>query len=917
MDLLIISETKIDSSFNDNLFKVEGYKMERRDRTTHGGGLMTFVRSDLPFKRRKDLECQEIETICYELSMAKRKWCIVGAYRKPSLENKVFENDITKSLDQIFLKFDHVICLGDLNYDLSRNDKSQPLINICDTFNLDNIVKQPTCFMKNQTPSLIDVILTNSKTLLCNTANFNCGLSDCHHMIATSLKETCSYVNNKNVTFRSYKNFSDAEFNQELSQVPFHVAHIFDDIDDIYWAHETLLREVLDEQAPLKQKKPKVKSPPYMNSQYRKIIYKTREARNNYNMNKTSENWKIYTKWRNNKTKTKRESISVYFQERCGGGPKSKDFWPTIKPFLSQKSTTKNDSNIILKEGDSLIADQKQVCEKMNTFYVNIAQNIGIENDTPVNDKHPSIEKIKENANVSNFDFQPVTESQVRKCIKRLDSKKATGVDAIPPKIVKAAAPVISRHIASMANEMQAKEAFPTQLKSAQVTPIYKKDDPFTEKNYRPVSILPTLSKIYERLLSEQLTEHFNSIFHDFLSAFRASYGCQTTLLRLVEDWKQALDNNMYVGAILMDLSKAFDCIPHDLLLAKLQAYGVSKHSCNLLASYLSNRHQRVKLGDHVSSWMKIIKGVPQGSILGPLIFNIFINDIFYFLKKCSMYNYADDNTVSYAHKQLTVLKAVVESETEITLNWFDDNQMQANPGKFQAIVGGKKTFSELKSFSVADNTIPCEETVKLLGVELDYQLNFNEQVSRICQKVARQLNVLQRISKFLSEETRLLVFKSFIRSNFNYCPIIWHFCSKVNTEKLEKLQYRGLKIVYNCYESSYEELLTRANLPTLHLGRLRTIALETFKCINNSAPKYIRDLVNLKQSSYSFRYENTLQIPTVRTVAYGQKSFRFEAARVWNSLPNELRKVSAFKDFERLIRTWTGPKCNCAVCHS
>ena len=160
---------------------------------------------------------------------------------------------------------------------------------------------------------------------------------------------------------------------------------------------------------------------------------------------------------------------------------------------------------------------------------------------------------------------------------------------------------------------------------------------------------------------------------------------------------------------------------------------------------------------------------------------------------------------------------------------------------------------------------------------------------------------MLQRIITFLSEETRLLVFESFVRSNFNYCPIIWHFCSKVNTEKLEKLQYRGLKIVYNCYESSYEELLTTANLPTLHLGRLRTIALETYKCINNTAPKYIRDLVNLKQSSYSFRYENTPQIPTVRTVAYGQKSFRFEAPRVWNSLPNELRKVSAFKDFERL----------------
>ena len=116
---------------------------------------------------------------------------------------------------------------------------------------------------------------------------------------------------------------------------------------------------------------------------------------------------------------------------------------------------------------------------------------------------------------------------------------------------------------------------------------------PSLKKNYRPVSILSTLSKIYERLLSEQLSDHFNSIFHDYLSAFRASYGCRTTLLRLVEDWKQALDQNMYVGAVLMDLSKAFDCVPHDLLLAKLQAYRISKHSCSLLASYLSKRHQR------------------------------------------------------------------------------------------------------------------------------------------------------------------------------------------------------------------------------------------------------------------------------------------------------------------------------------
>ena len=132
--------------------------------------------------------------------------------------------------------------------------------------------------------------------------------------------------------------------------------------------------------------------------------------------------------------------------------------------------------------------------------------------------------------------------------------------------------------------------------------------------------------------------------------------------------------------------------------------------------------------------------------------------------------------------------------------------------------------------------------------------------------KLHKQLNVLQRISKFLSEETRLLVFKSFIRSNVCYCPVFLHFCSKTNTEKLEKLQFRGLKIAFNSYESSYGELLSRDNLPTLHLGRLRTIALETFKCINNIVPPYIRNLVNVKQSTYSLRYENILYVPDRET---------------------------------------------------
>ena len=171
------------------------------------------------------------------------------------------------------------------------------------------------------------------------------------------------------------------------------------------------------------------------------------------------------------------------------------------------------------------------------------------------------------------------------------------------------------------------------------------------------------------------------------------------------------------------------------------------------------------------------------------------------------------------------------------------------------------------------------------------------------------------RLSKFLNEQTRLVIFKSFIRSNFNYCPLIWHFCSQTNTEKMEKIQYRALKIVFNDYISSYESLLDKVKLTTLHLSRLRTIATETFKCLHGLTPQYLQSLVKIKNSKYNFRYENTLQVPRVRTTRYGKHSFRFEAVRVWNSLPSDMRTIDKYKDFVRLVRTWTGPKCKCAMC--
>ena len=166
--------------------------------------------------------------------------------------------------------------------------------------------------------------------------------------------------------------------------------------------------------------------------------------------------------------------------------------------------------------------------------------------------------------------------------------------------------------------------------------------------------------------MNDQLLKHFNAIFHKLLSAFRKGYSCQSILLKFIEDAKKALDNGNYVGVIFMDLSKAFDCLPHGLLIAKLNAYGLTLPACELLGSYLSGRRQRVKIGGTRSHWSFLEKGVPQGSILGPLLFNIFLNDLFYFIEKCSLYNFADDNSLSNAASTLMDVKSNLQYDSKI-----------------------------------------------------------------------------------------------------------------------------------------------------------------------------------------------------------------------------------------------------------
>ena len=464
--------------------------------------------------------------------------------------------------------------------------------------------------------------------------------------------------------------------------------------------------------------------------------------------------------------------------------------------------------------------------------------------------------------------------------------------------------------ITNLINAGISHNSFPTTLKCAEVSPVFKKADNLKKGNYRSISVLTGISKMYESVINEQLLIHFVNIFDNLLSAFRKDYSCQSLLLKFVEEWKEALDENKFAGALFMDLSKAFDCLPHSLLIAKLHAYGVKRNACALLADYLTDRRQRVKLLDIRSSWVFLSKGVPQGSILGPILFNVFINDMFYFMEQCKLYNYANDNSLSKISDSIDGVMSGLKHDCQISMKWFKYNGMEAHPTKFQFLLASSQPL-EQQVLRIDENTvIASEDQVKALGVIIDNKMSFTQHISTCCTKAARQLNALARISKHLDLKSRKLIYNSFIVSNFNYCPLVWHFCGVQNNNKIEKIQERALRILYQDYTSPYSVLVQNAGTTTIFISRLKYLLIEVFKCLNRTNSACLNDMFSIKQSPYSLRDPLKLVQPKRNTVRHGLRSFTYAGAKLWNELPIEMKDLRTIdlSEFKTCLKNWNGP---------
>ena len=315
-------------------------------------------------------------------------------------------------------------------------------------------------------------------------------------------------------------------------------------------------------------------------------------------------------------------------------------------------------------------------------------------------------------------------------------------------------------------------------------------------------------------------------------------------------------------------------------------------------------------------------KGVPQGSVLGPLLSNIFYkwSDIIYELQGvCSLHNYADDNTICCSHSEMNILKINLEKSLNLALKWFENNHMEANPSKFQAILfkcrKNKIENEEVFYLNVSDELIKPVFLVKLLGVVIDDNLSFNEHVSKLCVKAARQTNALRRIVKYIPNECRLNIYQAFISSNFNYCDIVWHFCSNRSTYRIEKVHKNALRGTLNDYTSSYSDMLEVVKTPTLYISGIENIAIETFKSVKGLNPKYMRSLYSFSTTPYCTHGGSKLIQPKVNAIGFGINSFTYQGSKIWTNLPQGVKDTTCLIACKDLIVQWQGPTCKYGFC--
>ena len=548
----------------------------------------------------------------------------------------------------------------------------------------------------------------------------------------------------------------------------------------------------------------------------------------------------------------------MYYESRFNRiGNDIRRTWKTINEILT-KNQTKNKFPAVFNDNGSMITDKVNIANKFNVFFTNIGEKIakGINYDGNKNYGHYLNKDIH-----SSFTFMNIDEDAINKIIYNLPPKSSSGCDGISTKLLKVIDPVIIKPLTLLINQVLKTGTFPDKLKIAKVIPIFKKGDQSLFENYRPISLLPAISKVLEKRIALQLSSYFekNKLLFDNQYGFRPKHSTEHAALELIDRITNKMDTNEIPLNIFLDLSKAFDTIDHSILLNKLKYYGLKGSTLNLFQSYLSNRKQYTEIEDTTSTILPIQVGVPQGSILGPILFIIYVNDLPQCSNKFDFIMYADDTTLSSTIDSFSDINSnasadsLINAEIGKVIEWLKINKLSLNKNKPKYMtfhMPKKQIHLKLKIDGI---NIEKVEEFNFLGLTMDTNLKWKKHTDKISNKCSKITGVLNRLKLLFPQEIKCLLYNSLIVPHINYCITAWGF----HRNRITIIQKKAIRIITaSSYISHTEPLFKQLNL----LQELKFY----FKYNQGILPKYLQNWNFIPNSK--IHNHNTRKITTLHT---------------------------------------------------
>ena len=908
LQILGVTETRLhDDKHNDDVPFIPHYSFIRRDaKCKLHTGIGVYIHECIAkyVKRRHDLEMNSIENIWLDIRTPSNPPTLVGFVYRNGKSNEAWMENFASMLDVVSSYNLNTVILGDFNINLLPENSSSSLVknwvDHLDMYGLKQLITEPTRVEKlgkKITSSLIDHIYVNCEPIIERSFISHHSISD-HKAVICSLsynmiKRPSKRANHKYITYRNFKSFSQSAFLNELQSTNFSHVLLNADPNEATNIFIKTLMSIVDKHAPLRRKRVKYESnPSWLTNNIRSEMKKRDDL-------KKAKLFDEYKKQRNKVLNLVRKAKKAYFNKLVSNyNSKTISIWRAINEF-TKKSFNKHTSSVPTTNTNEI-----------NDYFLSLTKSIiqSNQNDYEIPNTLQQFCNTK-NANHNEFVIPLLSPFEVTKIVLNLKNKRTMDIFNLNSFLLKLSitVPAVCTALTHIYNLSILNNTFPDKFKMAKVIPIPKSKNANSLDNFRPISILPILSKPLEVHINSKLTSFLesNNLLVDNQSGFRKHHSCSTALINLCDNWLNAINEKKMIGAVFLDLRKAFDLVDHNILISKLYLYLNNQMSTTLFSSYLSNRVQTVYMNSSFSSFGNVISGVPQGSILGPILFSIFINDLPLTLTDNNAFLdlFADDSTLHTHDSDISNINNTLQLSINKIQSWCLRNKMALHPQKTKCmlITSRQKRQYDKKSnpleldLHIDNNTISQVHQHKLLGVTLDDEFLWTQHIDYISKKVSRNIYLLRQLKHYANSHALKIFFHAHCMSYLNYASVVWSAgASKCNILRLNTLHRRAIKIISMDRNITTDQKLKNLDMLSLKNQFIFNTSILMYKVYHGQCPIYLNNLFHSQPITAKLRAPN-YSVPFARIDLF-KGSFSFHGAFIWNSLPPCLRRGLMFK---------------------